>query len=370
MKKVILLITVVCLLIITASAPMAAEKADTSQISLNAAISKALEYDKTDRIMDIDIRLKTSEAEDAVKNAKYPDREQEIYDQYNSLSIPAKQIWKEITPLEKQFEVDKLIIQKKESDEQLVNKVTNSFFNALFNDTKAKLSEEDKNIAKKDLEIVQSRYKIGQVSEIALKEAQLAYDKVELNYAAAIDDRDYSLNDIADLLGVSGDACILASEKITQDELPEYSKAAFMELLKKNNITYLNAVKDQEFKQKRYDIYMEITRYGVGKEESAAEKELINANIALRKTTKDEIIQMYSEYIDLLNLKGDIEVARGNLEVSKAKVKQKEIQFEKGLITELGLKKEQLIYSKAELVLYQEINTFNLRTSTLMLKLK
>ena len=270
--------------------------------------------------------------------------------------------------MEKQFEVDKLIKQKKESDEQLKNKVTYTFFNALFGETNAMLAEEEKTLAKKELEIMQKRFSLGQVSEIALKEAQLAYKRVELNYESIQDEKDYSLNDFADLLGLSSEVYKPASETITQSQLKEYDKGVFIELLKKNNTTYLNAVKEQEFKQKRYDIYKEIVRYGISKEEAEAEKALINTNVNLRKVTKEEIIQMYTEYIDLLNMQGDLEVSRTNLEVNKAKAEQKVNQYEKGLITEMELNKEQLNYRKLELKLYQDINTFNYRVSNLMLK--
>lgn len=369
MKKVVLLITIVSLLIITASAPMAAESTGGNTIGLTAAINKALDYDKTDRIKDIEIRSKTTEAEDAVKNAQYPDREQEIYDQYKDLSIPAKEIWKEVIPLEKQFEVEKLNNEKKESDELLKNKVTNAYFNALLNIRNEELVKQELDLGKKDLEIAQNQYKLGLVSSMALNEAQLVYDKLGIKYASAVDDRDSGIEDIADLLGISSEACLLTPEKAAQMELPEYTKTNFVALIKKNDTAYLNAVKDQGFKQKRYDIYMEITRYGVGEEVAEAEKALLTANMALREVSKNEIIQMYSEYIDLQNTRDDIETARNNLKISEDKVKQKELQFEKGLATEQEVKKEQLNSSYAALSLDQLVNEFNLRTGNLMIKL-
>jgi outer membrane protein TolC len=245
----------------------------------------------------------------------------------------------------------------------------NAYYNALLNDRKEKLAKEELDIGKKDFEIVQNQHKLGLASSMALDEAQLAYDKLELKYASAVDDRDSSLDDIADLLGISREECVLAPEIIAEADLPEYSRYAFVELVKKNDTAYLNAVKDQEFKQKRYDIYMEITRYGVGEEVAEAEKELLTANMALRSATKNEIIQLYSEYVDLQNMKGDIETAKNNLKVSQDKVKQKELQYEKGLITELELRKERLNCSYAGLSLDQTINEFNLRTGNLMIKL-
>lgn len=369
MKKLISLLAIAGLLMLNPAVSLTEEKPGAAPISLGAAISMGLEYDKTDRIKDIEIRLKTAEAEDAAKNAKNPDREQEIYDQYKDLSIPAQQIWREVIPLEKQFEVDKLYSERKESDELLKNKVINAYYNALLNDRKEKLAKEELDIGKKDFEIVQNQHKLGLASSMALDEAQLAYDKLELKYASAVDDRDSSLDDIADLLGISREECVLAPEIIAEADLPEYSRYAFVELVKKNDTAYLNAVKDQEFKQKRYDIYMEITRYGVGEEVAEAEKELLTANMALRSATKNEIIQLYSEYVDLQNMKGDIETAKNNLKVSQDKVKQKELQYEKGLITELELRKERLNCSYAGLSLDQTINEFNLRTGNLMIKL-
>lgn len=370
MKKIISFIAAGFIFALTPGAATAAENKAPKLVDLKAAVAEALEYDKTDKIKNIDIRLKTTETENAVKNAQYPDREQAVYDQYKVLSIPAKQIWKEIIPLEKQFEVDKLVKEKEEADEQLAGDVTYAYFNALINTEKAKLSEDELNMAEKELELARERFRLGQLSEIALKEAELTFESAELFHAAALDDRDYSMDDLAAFLGMPGSGLALVNEDLIQKELPEYSKNTFVEQMKKNDSIYVNAEKELEFKKKRYDIYIEVTRYGVGKETYEADKAYITAEVNLRKTEKAEIIQMYSEYIDLLNMKGDLEVSGEKLKVAGDNVAQQQNRYEKGMITETELNKERINYRKLELEQLQKLNDFNSRTDKLMMKLK
>ncbi len=370
MKKLVMVFITAATILLNCLIGFAAEDSPLLKVTLSDAVSKAMDNDKTARIKDIEIGIKNKELDISRKNAQDPSRTEDIWDEYDALSTPMKRIWKEIIPLEKEYGVESLQHEKIEYGRELGEKAKYTFYKALYLSEQEKIANEKLQLAKKDFEIVEGKYKLGLVSQISLDEARIQSFQAEYDYLKTTYDRDNSYDDVRDLTGleITWDISLEASD-IKQYELKDYNAEEFIGLIKENYSVYLTALKNKEFQQKRYDIYKGITRYGIDEQELENEKQLLFASTELKKVTKDEIIAAYSEYIELQNFKYDIEVSNKNLSVLKLKLDAAEKQREMGSITDTDYLKQKNSYEEAHIKLNQDINEYNYRVGKLLIKI-
>ncbi|RCX07802.1 outer membrane efflux protein [Anaerobacterium chartisolvens] len=368
MKKIIPLLLALCLLV--SSSSVFADDGDVSKLTVNDVVSKALEYDQQDQVKAIEIRFKGGEVEDAVKNAENPYRTEAVEKEYKALSTVKQKIWKTVIPDEERFALEKLRKEFEINKKRVEAEAVYLYYKALLLNERTKLHDEERAFAEEKYKILQDKYKLGQISQVALKDGEIQYLQKESDIAAELSDRNYAYDDLKEIMGVEAGELNLAYAEVKESTLPEYAKEALVDLLKKNDLTYVAALKDLEFKQRRYDLYQSTITTGIDKEKINAEKDLSLAGIELKKVERDEIVASYAEYMSLQNAKADLEKQRKSLELEKLKLSQNEVKYKAGMIPSIDYKEPILAYKQAELKLKQDINEYNYKISSFMVKIK
>ncbi len=337
------------------------------EVSFLTAIGKAREYDQTDKVKEIQIYLAQKAADEEKEKVKNPENDTKYYNQLSQLMPGMQLIWKQIVPDEKQYEVEKLKVEKEEYDQQIRIEAEYLFNKAMLLDAKLKLQKEALEIALKDFATVQLRAKTGTMSVVDVKKAELEKIKAEMDVVQVEDERNDAYQDLKDYMGIGEADITLLGREIKEANLPTYTKDQVMVKVENNNITYLHTVKQKEFKQRRFDIYVKNNYFGDGRLD--AERDLLLQEIENKKISKQEKIGAYTEYIKLHTTKIDLDTVRKSLELQNMKVSIKETQLKTNTITELELIKEKLAYKKMSLELKQQINEYNRQIAIFLTKI-
>lgn len=325
MKKIIcLLLTIMLISSITFTAQ--AETVDKKVLTLEEAISTAVDNNRQNTIDDLEIMVKESQLKQAQENAAMTG------DSYGPERVLESRIRKEVRVMEAQNALEAARLRKEDNRRKIALDVHEVFYNILLAEKELEKEIQKLDIQNEKLEFVKSRYAAGSVSAEALDEAGYRV----ISKTADIDNirekiRTLELR-LKILLNVDLD-----------EELPEIEGVIKVDLLQDIDIENIIDTRLQ------FDtsVYEAANRYNAANRTMELTEELFRAGQTTYDTNKSNLekalrdyesalrnreVNIRNSYNELLNIRDSLELSDKYVGLCIKKLDAAQVRYDKGII--------------------------------------
>lgn len=325
MKKIVCLLLII-MLISSITFTAQAETDDKKVLTLEEAITTAVENNRQNAIDGLEIMVKESQLKQAQENADMTG------DSYGAERVLESRIRKEVRTMEAQTALEVARLRKEDNRRKIALDVHEVFYNILLAEKELEKEIQKLDIQNEKLEFVKSRYAAGSVSAEALDEAEYRV----ISKTADIDNirekiRTLELR-LKILLNMDLDEELPEIEgEIKVDLLPDIDIEKIVDTRLQFDTSVFEATNRYNAANRTMELTEELFRAGqttYDTNRSNLEKALRDYESALRNRE----VNIRNSYNELLNIRDRLELSDKYVELCMKKLDAAHVRYDKGII--------------------------------------
>lgn len=335
------------------------------ELSLEDAISYALNNSNTLKITDITIKNQINVLEDAKQIKEDLQKVRLTYSFENKPDDPLATalqnalIKKGYFELQNEYDLEELNKSKENAEAGIKLSVEQNYYSLKASEDKVDIEKENLDRSEKEYELVKQKYELGTATKIDVLSSEFELERAKTDYQNAIDDYEYQRLLFNKTVGLDFDTKVVLTDELVYVTLDNINLDEKIDMALTDSYDYLTSKHQYELAKKYMDIVSMIYTSSTDAYKMAKDN-LEIAQYTLEDVKKEITLKVTKAYMDLIKAERNLKTAQKSVELAKQAYEIAKISYETGMNTALDVSKARISLREAELGYNQALLAYNL----------